>query len=176
MRNRFLVMKLVFIALLVICSTSLYAQQQYGELVVRVTDQTGGVMPGATVIMTSEALIRPVEGVTDSLGVFRYPVLPAGLYTVTASAPGFTTAIQEEVIVEIGRTYTINLALDVATVEETVTVTAVSPVVDTVKSESAGVFKGEDLTKTPGARDYTEFAAYMPSVNIDFMAGNDTSH
>jgi hypothetical protein len=118
-------------------SPDLQAQQQCGELVVKVTDQTGGVTPGATVILTSPALIQPVEGVSGDSGTFRYPVLPPGVYTATVTTPGFSTAVQEGVIVEIGRTHIINLSMKVATVEETVTVTATSPVVDTVRSKSA---------------------------------------
>ena len=71
MRNRFTWAACVCAAALVFAATGTHAQQQYGELVVKISDQTGGVIPGASVILTSDALIRPVEGMTDSMGIFR---------------------------------------------------------------------------------------------------------
>jgi hypothetical protein len=153
---------------------NLSAQQQSGELQVRVLDQTQAVMPGAEVELTSPALIRPITGTTDGRGMYVATALPSGAYTVTIRQPGFRTAIRENVTVVVGRTYAVEVSMEVGAVEESVTVVAGAAVIDVVRSESATVFRGDAMTNAPGGRDYTSYVNLLPSVNIDENAGRLT--
>ena len=134
---------------LVAMPTPIAAQQQVGGLRVIVTDQTGSVIPGAEVELNSAALIRPAFGISDDQGLVINTNLPSGNYTVAVRFPGFQTAVNEEVVVEAG-----------------------TASIDTFKSESATVYTGDRLTDAAGGRDFTDYARFTPSVNIEAQAGN----
>ena len=152
----------------------LVAQQQVGGLRVIVTDQTGSVVPGAEVEFNSAALIRPVFGVSDDQGLVINSSLPPGDYTVTVRFPEFQTAVNEEVVVQIGRTFSVEMALEVGQVDSTIVVEAGTAAIDTFKSESASLYSGDRLTNAAGGRDFADYARFTPSVNIEALAGNVT--
>ena len=105
-----------------------------GSIVGKAADETGGVLPGATVTATSPALqVRNVTTVTDAEGNYRLRDLPApGMYRVVFELTGFQTVAFEGVSLTAGFTARIDAALKVSTVSETVEVSGQSPVVDTV--------------------------------------------
>ena len=106
------------------------AQQDSGIAGV-VRDDTGGVLPGVTVEATSPALIEGVRtAFTDGDGRYNITPLPPGTYTVTFGLPGFTTVIREGVELPSGFTATIDTDMQVGGLEETITVTGASPLVD----------------------------------------------
>src|SRR5207245_10843248 len=97
-----------------------------------VRDTSGAVLPGVTLEAASPALIDKVRTVmTDSQGLYRIVDLRPGLYTVTFTLPSFGTIRREGLELTTGFTATVNGELKVGTLEETVTVTGASPVVDT---------------------------------------------
>ena len=159
-----------FAALLVIglSALSVEAQVQTGSILVRVADQQGGAIPGVAVTLTSPVLVSgTMSGVTDSGGVNRFPSLQPGIYSVKVELQGFRTVIRENVQVMVGQTVPLDLALAVATVAETVTVTGSSPVVDTTTANTS-VNLGEQLLQgTPGGRDIWSLVEYkVPSLLI----------
>jgi len=102
-----------------------------------VTDTSGAPVPGVTVTATSPALIGGSRSVvTDGEGLYRFPALPPGLYTVTAELQGFTPARRENIRLLLGQTITVDQTLSVGALTEAVTVSGAAPVVD-VKSSSA---------------------------------------
>ena len=89
-----------------------------------VQDSSGGVLPGVTVEVSSPVLIEKVRSaVTDSTGRYRLNNLPAGTYTLTAAVSGFNTVRREGLELSGSFTATVNLSLQVGTLEETLTVT-----------------------------------------------------
>lgn len=116
------------------------AAAQVGQTAVltgTVTDTSGAPVPGVTVTATSPALIGGSRSVvSDGEGVYRFPALPPGLYSVTAELQGFTPAKRDNVRLLLGQVITIDHTLSVGTLTEAVTVTGASPLVD-VKSSSA---------------------------------------
>src|SRR5689334_14187745 len=97
-----------------------------------VKDATGAVMPGVTVEASSPALIEKVRSVTtDAEGQYKIIDLRPGTYTVTFTLQGFSTIRREGVEISAGFTATINGDLKVGALEETITVTGQSPIVDT---------------------------------------------
>jgi hypothetical protein len=96
-----------------------------------VNDVNGAAVAGAAVTVRNDATGRQVSTQTDSSGVFRTPALAPGNYTVTVSAPGFKQYVVNGVRVSAGRAANVSLTLEVASVSETVTVTAGDAAVST---------------------------------------------
>ena len=157
---------------LVAMPTPIAAQQQVGGLRVIVTDQTGSIMPGAEVEFNSAALIRPAFGISDDQGLVINTSLPSGNYTVTVRFPGFQTAVNEEAVVQVGRSFSVEVALEIGQITSTIVVEADTASIDTFKSESTTVYTGDRLTDAAGGRDFTDYARFTPSVNIESQAGN----
>jgi len=97
----------------------------------KVTDISNAVLPGVTVTLTSEALMGSRDTVTSETGTFRFISITPGLYTVTFELAGFATVKRTDIQVGAGFTATLNISMNVASLEESVTVSGASPVVDT---------------------------------------------
>ena len=104
--------------------------------------------------------------VTDAGGNYRFPALPPGTYTVTFELPGFNTLKRENIQISLGFTATVNVELAVASLQETVTVTGDSPVIDTSTTRVQQNFKLEALQEIPNARDMWSLLAVTPSVTM----------
>src|SRR5262245_36978940 len=144
------------LALLVACAaadTMVHAQQQTGEIFGKVTDQSGAMMPGVTVTVTGPVLLQPLTAVTSEAGTYQFPRLEVGAYTVRFELTGFKTVVSEGVRVTVGYNAQINAVLSVSTVEETITVTGQSPIVDTKETGTRQRFTNELLQNIPSARD-----------------------
>ena len=94
------------------------------------------MLPGVTVTIASEAMMGTRDTVTSETGTFRFVSITPGLYTVTFELPGFATVKRTDVQVGAGFTATLNISMNVAGLEEAVTVTGASPVVDTQATKS----------------------------------------
>lgn len=88
-----------------------------------VVDTAGGAIPGASVVVASDATGTKFEAVTNGTGAFRVPALPVGTYSVTVSLAGFKTAVITDVRVQLGIPTNVNATLEVGGIKETVTVT-----------------------------------------------------
>ncbi|MBI3490331.1 MAG: TonB-dependent receptor [Acidobacteria bacterium] len=130
------------------------AQVQTGSILVKATDQQNAVMPGVIITISSPVLVAgSMTGVTDAGGVYRFPSLVPGTYTVKLDLSGFQTLVREGIIVVVGQTTPLELTLRVASVAETITVAGSSPTVDTT-SANVNVNLSEALIQgTPGGRD-----------------------
>ena len=140
--------------LLVSTAARLGAQVQTGSILIKVTDQQGGILPGVSVTLTSPVLISgSMTGITNEGGIQRFPSLVPGTYTVKLELPSFQTVVRENVTVVVGQTIPLDLQLKVATQAEIITVSEASPTVDTT-STNVNVNLGEQLLQaTPGGRD-----------------------
>ena len=96
-----------------------------------VADNTGGVLPGVTVEVASPALIEQSRvAFTDASGLYRFTALRPGTYTITFSLPGFSTVVREGVVLTAQFTANVDALLSVGALEETITVSGESPLVD----------------------------------------------
>lgn len=103
---------------------------QTGTLNGTVYDQDKQPLPGVSVSIKSPALISPtLEAVTNERGHWRFPALPPGDYTVTFKLQGFRTLIREGIKVNVGVTTTLDVTLEQSAIEESITVTGVSPLI-----------------------------------------------
>src|SRR6185295_5874279 len=87
------------------------AQQQTGEIFGKVTDQSGGVLPGVTVTLTAPHLLQPMTAVTSETGTYQFPRLNIGTYTVKFDLAGFKSVVNEGIQVNVGFSAQVNAAL-----------------------------------------------------------------
>lgn len=155
--------------------SSALGQQQFGGLRVTVADPSGAVVPGAEAELGGPALIRPYSVTANSQGVAIFSSLPPGSYRVAVRSAGFRVAVREDVAVQVGRTFSVEIALEVGPVDAEIVVASGATSIDPYRSESASVFSGDDLVDAAGGRDFTGYAHFAPSVNIEAQSGS-TSH
>src|SRR5712691_7935155 len=141
-----------------------------GTIAGSVRDATGGLLPGVTVEAASPALIEKVRAVvTDAQGNYKIVDLRPGTYTVTFTLPGFGIYKREGIELSAGFTATANADMKVGALEETVTVTGASPIVDIQNARTQQVLKAEVMDALPtGTKNLTQFASMtlgaMPSI------------
>ena len=130
-----------------------------------VRDTSGAVLPGVTVEASSPALIEKVRtSISDSSGVYRIEDLRPGVYKVTFTLPGFSTFEREGVELTGSFTATINAELRVGNLQETVTVTGESPIVDVSSARRQTVINNEVLKAIPTVRSYNALVVVVPGV------------
>jgi hypothetical protein len=162
------------LALILATAPGAWAQLHTGNIYGAITDESGAVLPGATITL-SGATIGGRSTTAGSQGDFRFLALDPGRYKLVVALTGFTT-VNREVIVTTGGNVNVSFPLKVATVEETVTVTAETPAVDTKKLGTDTKFSQDELTKTPNARDPWGLLRSVPGVVVDRVniAGNES--
>jgi hypothetical protein len=140
---------------LLLCAASVRAQAIHeGKLTGTVAGEDRAVIPGATVEISSPALMPGTRSTTtNENGTFQFLNLPVGRYTVTTSISGFKTVVRENIDVLGDATVTLDVILPVGEIKETVTVSAAGPVVDTKASTVDTRFNSDMLTKLPTSRD-----------------------
>src|SRR5262245_44517611 len=130
----------------------------------KVTDATGGVMPGVTVTISSPSMQGVRNAVTNEDGIYRFPSIPPGDYSINYELAGFATVKREGIRVGLGFTATVNAELKVASLTESVTVSGQSPVVDIATTRTATNFDAKELASLPSARDFWAILAAAPAV------------
>jgi hypothetical protein len=160
-------------ALLLITPSLSLAQQSSITGVVR--DTSGAVLPGVTVEATSPVLIEKVRSAsTDDTGQYRIIELRPGTYTVTFTLPGFTTVKREGLVLPAEFVATVNADLRVGGLEETVTVTGESPVVDVQSARRSRTLDNSLIEALPTAQGYAAVMVLMPSMVQSNGGNNDT--
>jgi hypothetical protein len=147
---------------------------QYGKLTGKIQLETGELLPGVTVEVSSDSLVTAKRvTVTSENGTYIFLNLPKGIYTLSASLENFKKAVQENIAVKPGASMTINMVLEQGIVEETIIVSAAAPVVDVKTSTIDTRVDKEMLQKLPSSRD----AFYDLALSTPGMAdgGKDAS-
>lgn len=115
-----------------------------------VTDATGAALPGVTVTLTSPALQVPeMIATTQADGGYRFGELPAGLYRLKFELTGFNTLVREELRLTVGFEARVDAPLTIGTVQESVTVSGESPVVDFAKTTTSAVLSKDQIATLP---------------------------
>lgn len=143
-----------FFGLCALADTATAGQGQATSIVGQVKDESGGVLPGVTVTITSPALqVKELTAVTDERGQYRLTPLPIGTYDVTYTLQGFQTVKREGLRLTQAFVATVDVSLKLGGVAETITVSGASPVVDRTSTSSATVLTKETLDLTPTDRN-----------------------
>lgn len=138
---------------LAVFAAAAWAQAPTGEIFGKVTDSSGAVLPGVTVTVTGPSLLQPLVAASSEDGSFQFPRLEVGTYNVKFELPGFKTVIKQDIRVTVGFSANLTTQLSVSNVQETVTVSGESPVVDTKETGTKQTFGLEQLQDIPSARD-----------------------
>jgi hypothetical protein len=158
MRRHRLAIGLVAVVLLL--SIPLLAQNNTGIISGRVTDPSGAVVPNAQIIVTqTEANVDAVSA-TNSDGLFRVPSLRDGPYRVTITASGFKRQVREGLSLRIGENLNVEIRLEVRAVSDSVEVTSALPLLDTQTSSTGQVMEGEYFYKLPNYQHWSRGVLY----------------
>jgi len=157
------VMGWVLMTLLIAMSAS--AQQGTTELRGRVLDPQGAVLPGVTVVVRNQETGMFRETVSGPDGTFIASGLVPGTYQVNAELQGFKKFERKDLRLEVGKTSSIDVTMTVGGVEETVTVTTESPLVDVTSKEIGGNITSETLVKLPSVNgNFVGFVGLLPGI------------
>ena len=149
---------------------------QTATLTGTVKDTSGAVLPGVTVNVSSPSQVGGVQTTTtDAQGIYRFPALHPGVYQMEAVLPGFNTMKRSGIVLPLGTTITIDVALAVASVSETVEVTAASPVVDIKSSASNTQLTDAMLQNLPTGRFQPDIINLTPGVTSNVAFGGAQS-
>src|SRR3954471_1407976 len=130
-----------------------------------VKDESNAVLPGVAITVTSPALqVGQLVQVSDAAGQYRFIDLPAGTYRLKAELSGFSAAIREDLRRTVGFNARVDLTLKLGAVEEAVTVSGLSPVVDVSTTTASVAFTQEVLDSIPRGRDLQSVFAMAPGV------------
>jgi hypothetical protein len=152
-----------------------FSQRLTGTIRGTVRDSGGEILPGATVEIQSPDLIGGAQAdVSSASGVFLFSALPPGTYQVTVSLEGFQSLKREDIVVSVGKTVTLDVVLQQATVEETITVIGESPVIDVTKSGTTANYSLDLLQNIPKSRfTYIDIMLWAPGVSANETQGEE---
>ncbi len=154
-----------------------WPQGAVGTLNGTIQDQTGAVVPGATVTATDIATGVATKTTTTSSGAYTLPYLPYGTYTITATAPGFQTSSRTNIILRVAQTLTVNVTLTVGQVTQQVTVSSTPELLETGSAEigryiTAQEYKAWPIMVEDGQRQIQQFIfSSLPGTTGGTFAG-----
>ncbi len=159
--------KVWLMALAIIMMASLALAQDYGSLYGTVVDPDGNPLPGVTVTISS-AYYPERSVVTSESGLFRFPRLPVARdYKLKFELQGFKTVIKENIVVEYGKDFRLDITMEPAPIQEEVVVTAVTPVIDTKRAQVGVRVSKEMLMDLPTARNPWVIMQLAPGIMVD---------
>src|SRR4051812_12043235 len=156
-----------FLLIAGVATPSPLSAQNTSQVFGRVADESGAVLPGVTVTLTSPALLEPRVAVTGETGTYEFSGLPIGVYSVKFELAGFSSLVREGLQLQSGFNAQVNGELSVGGLQENVVVTGVNPIVD-VRSTTQGTrFNVEELQAIPSARDMFQVLTQTPGIAGD---------
>jgi Carboxypeptidase regulatory-like domain len=175
MRHRFLRGLLCF-SLLVFVSAPILAQRTTGEIIGKVTDESGAFLPGVTVTLRGAGVAGAPTAVTSEAGVYRFLVLPPGTYDVEFTLTGFATLKRDGIPVAVGSTVELDVKLSIGSLQESVTVTGESPVVNVSTAQVSTAYNKEWVANAPLRRfSYFDLIMSAPGISQTSQVGSTTS-
>ena len=148
-------------------SVSLFSQANFGRILGTVTDQSGGVIVGATVTIVDQDRGVTRTLTTDEAGEYNAPNLTPGTYTARIEAKGFQTIERKDIAVGVGKEVRIDLTPQPGEQTQTVTVTEAVPLVETTNATLGGTLNNAEISDLPlNGRDYQNLMGLRPGVML----------
>lgn len=164
--------RIAVLAVTALLAGSVAQAQVRGDLQGYVTDEQGGVLPGATVTVTNTETGFTREVVTGADGYYNAKLLPSGVYSITAALSGMAPSSRAGVRLLVGQVLSIDFSLSVGAVTEEVTVTAETPLVEVARTSAAHYVGEEEIDNLPiTGRNYVDFALLSPTVKTEPVRG-----
>lgn len=167
---------LCVVTLMLLPAQSARAQGASGTITGTVSDESGGILPGASVTVRNEETGATRELVTGEGGQFRATDLPPGPYAVTASLTGFGAIARRGIVLTVGREAVVDFALKVGQLNDVVTVVGEASTVDTRTSSTGALISEAQIKNLPlNGRSFIELATLTPGVQLTTAGGRNTS-
>ena len=132
-----------------------------------IQDESGAALPGVTATLSSPALqLRQVVVVSDGQGNYRFGELPVGVYAIKFELAGFTTIIRNELRLPVGFVARIDVTMKIGSLEESVTVTGGTPVIDVTTTTASVTLNSETLNEIPRGRDLSMVYSMAPGITL----------
>jgi carboxypeptidase family protein/TonB-dependent receptor-like protein len=164
-----------FVCVLLVASAA-YAQFDTASVLGTVRDNTGGVVPGATVTLTNLDTGISTTRVSDENGNYEFVTVRVGRYKVTAELPGFSIALADQVQVAVGARQRVDLQLTPGALSETVEVVGAATRLETDSSQRGQVITGEQIRSIPlNGREYSSLALLSPGVRLSSLNTGSSS-
>jgi outer membrane receptor protein involved in Fe transport len=164
---------LIMVAVCLAAAARVAAQSATGSIEGTIVDQSGALMPGVTVTVEQLETGTTRTAVTDENGIFRMPLLPVGIYDVTAELSGFMPRKLPEIRLTVGQTVTLRIQMAVSGVAETVNVSGGTPVVETTRTQVSSTITETSVQNLPvNGRNFIDFALLTPGVTRDVRTGD----
>ena len=145
------------------------AQQTTGTITGRILDDQGAAVPGVSVNGKNTETGFTRTDVSDAEGIYRLTALPVGTYDITAELQGFSRFDGRGIVVNVGQTLDVNIPLKVASLQESVTVSGATPLIETSSSSVGGVVDVGRIENMPlNGRQFANLAATIPGVGLGF--------
>jgi hypothetical protein len=162
---------LAIISIVLACALPVAAQSPTGSIDGLIVDQSHAALATVTVTLVEEATRVERTVSTDVGGVFRAPLLPVGVYELSATLEGFRSLRETNIALAVGQTIGLRLEMVLTGAAETVTVSA--PILETGRSQASSVVNEVDVRNLPvNGRNFIDFALLTPGVTRDTNAGD----
>jgi hypothetical protein len=140
--------------------------QTFGELVGKVTDDQGGVLPGVTVTLSGPNVMGTPTAVSGTNGIYRFPAVNTGTYSLKFDLGGFAPLVRTGIVVPVRQTVTVDAVMKLASLQETVTVSGSSPTVDVENTKVGARLSQEILTAVPTSRTIFGSTTVLPGMTM----------
>ena len=158
-------LRIATLALILAPAPALHAQTATGNIVGRVTDNSGAIVPGAQVTALNPEKGLTFHTVTDQEGMYRFYYLAPATYTLTVTQPGFSTVVRPGIQLQSNESPEVDIQLQVGALTEKVQVDATSPLVETTTATTGSILPGRQMNTLPIMQRYTWMTMYlMPDV------------
>lgn len=138
--------------------------QMFGELVGKVADDQGAVLPGVTVTLAGPAAMGAMVATTNEYGQYRFPAVNSGTYKLTFQLTGFAELVRDDIVVPVRQTIIVDAQLKLASLQETVSVTGASPTVDVENTKIGARLDQQLLTAVPTSRTIFGSSTVLPGM------------
>ena len=163
----------VSLATLALLALTLSAAAQQGSVQGTVTDPSGAVVSGATVSAVNVNTGAKFDTASNQDGIYNLPALPVGTYEVSATHSGFGNLVRKGIEVTVGSSRVVDLALQVASQQETVQVNGEVPIVETTRTSVASSVDSRAVSELPtNGRNFMDFVQLTPGVTRDVRTGD----
>jgi hypothetical protein len=147
-----------------VVSAAAQTGQLFGEIVGRVTDEQGAILPGVTVTLSGPAVMGVQISTTNDRGQYRFPGVGSGTYELRFELSGFSPLVRDGIVVPVRQTVTVDAAMKLAALQETVVVSGESPTVDVENTKVGARLDHETLTSVPTSRTIFGATTVLPGM------------
>ena len=145
----------------------LFSQGNQGRITGTITDQTGGVVAGATVTVLDVDRGAPRNLTTGDSGEYNAPNLLPGTYSVRAEAKGFKAVERQKILIEVGKEVRVDLSLQPGEIAQTITITEALPLVETTNATLGGTLSNQTINDLPlNGRNYINLLTLRPGMTV----------